>query len=100
MTPPLVLRSDGGERVIVEVDDQLVTGESFASSRLTVLLTLAPGLRIQVGSRSINKRRFPHLRISPEASPSRGESFYFPAETIDAGEPKTPFEAYLAKRSK
>jgi len=73
LTPPLVLRSASGERVIVEVDDQFVTGEIFQSGRISALLVLAPGLRIEVGSRSIHKRRFPVLRISPQSWQPSGE---------------------------
>jgi hypothetical protein len=73
LTPPLSLRGASGERVIVEVDDQFVTSEIFQSCRLSALLTLAPGLRIEIGSRSIHKRRFPVLRISPQAWHPSGE---------------------------
>jgi hypothetical protein len=65
MTPPLVLRTQEGGRVIVEVDQYTVTGERVESSgRVTAYLILAPDLRVSVGSRCVNKRRVPVLRIS------------------------------------
>jgi hypothetical protein len=65
MTPPLVLRTDDGERAIIEVDHEIVTDTVGRTNRSTVFLTLAPGLRVQVGSRCLNKHRVTSLRISP-----------------------------------
>ena len=38
----------------------------MASTRINALLLLWPGLRVQIGSRCINKRRIPVLRICPK----------------------------------
>jgi hypothetical protein len=65
MTPPLVLRSDAGDRAIIEVDDEILTEQPHQSNRTTAFLQLAPGLRVQVRSRSVNKRRITLLAISP-----------------------------------
>jgi hypothetical protein len=65
MTPPLVLRKDDGECAIIEVDHEIVTDTVGRTNRSTVFLTLAPGLRVQVGSRCLNKHRVTSLRISP-----------------------------------
>jgi hypothetical protein len=79
LTPPLFLRGDSGERVAVEVDQEHVTSERFTSTRTSALLVLSPGLRVEVGSRCINKRRVPVLRISPRdytpAEPQIGDAF-------------------------
>jgi hypothetical protein len=67
LTPPLVLRSDAGDRAIIEVDDEILIDQPHQSNRTVVFLQLAPGLRIQVRSRSVNKRRVTLLAISPSA---------------------------------
>jgi hypothetical protein len=62
-TPPLLLRSDDDQREIVEVDQEFTTTEKMRSGRVRAFLVLSPGLKITVGSRCVNKRRVPVLRI-------------------------------------
>jgi hypothetical protein len=66
LTPPLLLRNDAGERELFEVDQDFITSEIMRSARTTALLILAPNLRVEVGSRCINKRRVQVLTISPQ----------------------------------
>lgn len=82
LTPPLFLRDSEGNREAIEVDQELFTVVLMQSTRTTAYLQLSDGLRIQVGSRCINKRRVPAIRISPAnyippewkaASPTFGE---------------------------
>jgi hypothetical protein len=70
MTPPLVLRCDDGERQIVEVDTGICTTQHSISTRTTAILEVAPGVKISVGSRCINKRRVTLLRIEPATTGS------------------------------
>jgi hypothetical protein len=65
LTPPLVLRCDDGERQIIEVDTEVFILQASRSSRTTAILELAPGLKIRVGSRCLNKHRVTVLRIEP-----------------------------------
>jgi len=78
LTPPLFLRNESG-REVVEVDQEIITSELSQSPRTTAFLSLAPGLRIEVGSRCINKRRVTVLRISPKdykhERPQIGDAF-------------------------
>lgn len=67
MTPPLVLRLEDGERQIIDVDTELVTSQPSNSLRTTAFLELAPGLKIRVRSRCLNKRRVTVLTIEPIA---------------------------------
>jgi hypothetical protein len=89
LTPPLLLRNDAGERELVEVDQDFITREIMRSTRTTALLTLAPNLRVEVGSRCINKRRVAVLKISPKDwqpdAPKVGASF---RETLAAVKPR------------
>lgn len=66
LTPPLFLRGDDGTREVVEVDHEHITQQIMQSTRTTAILILADGLRIQVSSRCINKRRVPLVRIAPK----------------------------------
>ena len=66
LTPPLFLRGAEGEREVVEVDHELVTRSTMTSGRVRAILVIAPGVHIRVGSRCINKKRVPVLRIEPE----------------------------------
>jgi hypothetical protein len=63
-TPPVSFRTAGGERIILMLDEEFTTtAPTSTSSRQPVLLSLAPGLRISLQSRRIQKRRYPALRI-------------------------------------
>lgn len=63
MTPPLMLRTDEGDREVVSVDEEFTATTRCVSVRTTAILELAAGVRVTVGSRSINKRRVTVLRI-------------------------------------
>lgn len=64
LTPPLFLKGESGVRDCIEIDDQIVTMERSCTGRVSVFLTLGPDLRVQVGSRCVNKRRVTSLIIS------------------------------------
>jgi hypothetical protein len=64
LTPPLFLKGNDGERNVIEVDEEQVTQQVMESTRTLAFLVLSDGLRVRVGSRCINKRRIPVLRIS------------------------------------
>jgi len=65
LTPPLFLHGSDGAREVVEVDQGLVTGAIMRSTCTKAYLLLSDGLVISIGSRCINKRRIPIIRISP-----------------------------------
>ena len=88
LTPPLVLRNDDGERELIEVDQTLTTSEIMRSGRVRALLVLAPGLRVEIGSRSVNKRRLPVITIAPQGwraddAPQPGATFRAIAKGAD-----------------
>jgi hypothetical protein len=64
-TPPVSLRGEStGERVVLMLDESHVTTERSAStSRQPIFLRLGAGLTVKVGSRKVNKRRYPLLTI-------------------------------------
>jgi hypothetical protein len=65
LTPPLFLHGNDGTKEVVEVDQEFVTGTLMRSTCTKAYLLLSDGLVISVGSRCINKRRIPIIRISP-----------------------------------
>lgn len=65
LTPPLFLHGNSGAKEVVEVDQELVLQEIMRSTRTTAIIYLSDGLRVQVSSRCMNKRRYPVLWISP-----------------------------------
>jgi hypothetical protein len=65
LTPPLFLRTEEGDRSIIEVDTQTTITNHCTSTRLSAILRLDPGLDLVIGSRSINKRRVTVIHIKP-----------------------------------
>jgi hypothetical protein len=65
LTPPLFLKTEAGERLVVEVDqERAVTGERMeASGRFVGFLKFGRGLALTVGSRCLNKKRLPVVSI-------------------------------------
>ena len=65
LTPPLVLTNidESSDRTAILVDEELILEHTYRSGRMRCYLTLGPGLRIQVGSRCINKRRLTSISI-------------------------------------
>jgi len=90
LTPPLFLRGAQGDREVVEVDQEIVTISDMTSGRVRAILQIAPGIRIKMGSRCINKRRVAVLRIEPaDYQPAEAQPSQY-AEAIAGFEPGTP----------